>query len=282
MLASLCLFTCALLPAQAESPPAWLLVPHLSRGQELVYNGSFKEEVVGQAVQFSRNYGLESRVLVLETQAAGARLSLLTTLKQREPGPARPEAPNSAEGSEISSVRLELARLDLQGHLTSETGRSLAVALEGPATVETGAFVPFPNNRVGGDQPWEVNEEGRPPWTWRAAGTEPVNGLPCLKLVGVQQSPDWDRPRADRTAWRRQDTVWVSARLGIASRVERTIEQREPARREATHRSVATLELQSSLVYPAPLLEDCRQEILRAQSFAEAAEPLAREPGQGG
>jgi peroxiredoxin len=105
-----------------------------------------------------------------------------------------------------------------------------------------------------------------------------VNGTSCLKVVGVQQSDDWDRPRVDRTAWRRQDTVWLIARLGYASRVERVIELREPARREPSQHSVLRYDLESSLSYPGPLYESRRQEISQAQAFAESAAPLLPAP----
>ena len=42
----------------------------------------------------------------------------------------------------------------------------------------------------------------------------------CARMVlahyGVQQTEDWDRPRADRGAWRRQEVVWISPRTGLA------------------------------------------------------------------
>jgi len=97
-------------------------------------------------------------------------------------------------------------------------------------------------------------------------------------LLGEQQSEDWDKPRADRTAWRRTDTAWLAPRAGIAYKFERVVERRDPARREATHKSVLRCELDSSLQYPGQLCEDRRQEIVRAHAFGEAAAPLLQEP----
>jgi len=277
---TLCLFTCALATAQAGGGTEWLLLPRLSRGQELVYSGSFSEEAGGKGVQCHQSYRLESRVFVLETPSQGSDVALLTALKLEE---ARPRGPGEATaGPESWSVRLELARVDLQGKVTSATAAPLAVPLEGPATVECGAFVEVPHNRVGLGKSWDVAEEGRPPRAWRAAGAETVNGTGCLKLVGVQQSPDWEHGRADQTAWRRQDTVWLAPGAGIACRVERVIEQREPARREPTRRSVTRYELKESLVYPGRLCEDRVHEIKQARAFMEMAEPLLREPGRYG
>src|SRR5262249_26192482 len=223
---TLCLLASALATGQSTSTTAWLVMPRLNRGQELVYHGSYAEEALGPGVQFQRSYRLESRVFVLEAAPKGAEVAFLTVLKQRG---VRPE---STVDPEPSSVRLELARLDLQGAVKSEYGASLAAPLDGPPTIESGAFVELPRGRVGLNQSWLTGEAGRPPRAWKAAGTERVNGPMCLKITGLQQSEHWDRPRADRAAWRREDVVWLSLRAGFACRVERTILRREPARQE--------------------------------------------------
>src|SRR5205807_9053268 len=105
----------------------------LSRGQELVYSGSFSAEAGGKGVQCHQSYRLESRVFVLETPSQGSDVALLTSLKFQE---ARTREPGAAAGPEPWSVRLELARVDLQGKVASAAGAPLAVPLEGPATVE--------------------------------------------------------------------------------------------------------------------------------------------------
>ncbi|HZU35927.1 MAG TPA: hypothetical protein VFA18_08465, partial [Gemmataceae bacterium] len=71
MVTTLCLFTCALATAQPASSTEWLLRPQLGRGQELVYTGSYTEEVTGRDVRFQRAYHLESRLFVVDTQATG-------------------------------------------------------------------------------------------------------------------------------------------------------------------------------------------------------------------
>jgi hypothetical protein len=132
------------------------------------------------------------------------------------------------------------------------------------------------------NQPWETSEDGRPPRIWKIVGTEIIDGTSCLKLYGLQQSSDWDQPRADHTAWRQIDTLWVSPKLGVAYKVERTIERREPARREPTHRSITQYELESNIQYPGQLFEDRRREILQARTFTEALTPLLVAPAKQG
>jgi peroxiredoxin len=274
MLASLCLFSCALAAAQPAGAPDWLLVTHVNRGQELVYSGRYMEESIGQGVRFNRIYDLESRVLVLDTPSDGSNVAFFTVLRQQLRTDTAAAAP--------TSVRLELAKVGSHGNIALQSGGSVAVPLEGPPTAEFGAFLESPKKRIGLDSSWERSESARPIQRWNVAGSESVRGTPCLKLTAVQQSDDWDHARADRAAWRRLDTVWISPRLGFACKVERVIERREPAHRDPTQRSVLAYSLESSLTYPEQLLEDCRREIGRAHSFAEAAEPYVAEPGKQG
>jgi peroxiredoxin len=271
MVATVCLFTCALAITQ---PGSGQLVCRLVRGQELVYSGSFTEEATGQNVQLQNSYRLESRLFVLDATPQGAEVALLTILKQRS---ARSRGVDAGL-PEICSVHLDLVRVDPQGR----TVPPATVLPEGPAASEFGAFVEFSRGRVGPGQKWDVAETGRPPHTWRYAGTETVNGTPCIKLVGVQQSDDWDQPRADQTAWRRLDTAWVAPNLGIAQQFERTLELREPARQQPTHRTVTRYSLDSRMAYPGLLYEDRRREIRLTQELADRMKPLLREPEKAG
>src|SRR5262249_39994509 len=142
---------------------------------------------------------------------------------------------------------------------------------EGPPTMEFGEFVTLPEKaprvfsatsfRAGSDQlpgsssettpnpfaAWEVLEDHKPPEVWRIEGTDMVNGSRCLKLVGVQQSDEWEHPRADRGAWRRRDDIWLAPKLGVAVKVERIIEKREPAHQDVSQRLVVQYELQDNM-----------------------------------
>jgi hypothetical protein len=241
----------------------------------LVYRGSYTEETVGKGVQFNRSYRLETRVLVLETRPQGIDVAFYTVLKLRSPRSDLAEpAPHS--------VRLELAGIDLQGRITPEPGVSLAIPLDGPATVECGPFVESPRRLVGAGQSWQVLEADRPPQVWKVIGAESVNGTRCLKLEGLQRSDDWNQPRADRASWQRRDTVWLSLDIGVAYKVERVIEGREPAHQNPTQRFVAQYELESNIQYPGQLFEDRRREILQARKFDQALAPLTSNPSKFG
>jgi hypothetical protein len=249
--------------------------PRLSRGQELVYRGIYRESSAGNSVRCERSYLLESRVFVLDSSPRGLDVALLTVL--------RPKAPNSAPDLESAavSVRLERALVNPLGHPEPAAGGSLSLPVAGPPSIECGAFVEMPTGRLGLAQDWQLHEPGRPPVTWHMAGIEPIDEFPCLRLEGMQQSPDWDRPRSDRDAWQRRETVWLSTDLGVARRVERILERHTRGQREAAS-TLVTYERQSATQYPGQLFEDRRREILEVQSLSTALAPCLTDPGRYG
>ncbi len=284
MTATICLIGCLLAPAQAaDRPPPvrgdWAVAPHLAKAQELVYHGTFTEEADGAGVQFNRAFRIETRAFVLETTAKGADVAFFTVLKSRDP---QPGAPAGGAESAAESVRLEMAHVDPQGGVTADSGVSLSAPLEGPPTLECGAFAVVPDGKVSADATWETAEDGRPARSWRVVGAETIDGERCLKLEGVQKSDDWDKPRGDRAAWRRTDTVWLSPRLGAASQVERVIERREPAHRDPTYKGVLRYNLEESMQWPGRLFDDRQREITQARALADAAAPLLSTPAKYG
>jgi peroxiredoxin len=265
---SFCLLTCGLALGQPLERPEWQLAPHLFPGLELVYSGSFSEEALIPGVKFERTYRLDSTLFVLESKQDGWQTAFLTAMSLRGPkdGPTPP-----------TSVRLEIGNVNKKGRIKGKV--NLGIPLAGPPTIESGAIVELPAIPVRSNNPWFTTEEGRPPWRWEILGTAMCNGTSCLKLSGEQLSEDWDRPRADQTAWRRRDTIWLAPQLGIAYRVERVIERRDPARRDPTHRLTVRYDLESRIKYPGKFFEDRQNEIEKALKFREEAETLLSQPG---
>jgi hypothetical protein len=259
------------------SPPSvrsgeWLLAPRLARAQELVYRGTFTEQAGGPRVHFHRSYRIDLRCFVLDTPPRGAEVALLTTLRSNEP---------LSEGSREAparSVRLERLHVDLQGKAGAEPGVSLEVPLDGAPTLEAGFFLEVPNGKARVGQSWDENVADLPPRRWTVTGSETVNSNPCLVVTGLQQSDDWERPRADRGGWRRVDRVWLSSRTGLAVRVERVIEQREPARVEPSQRSILRYDAEPTLFYPGQLADAPRQEIQQVLQFRASAAPWLASP----
>lgn len=274
MLRSIVVLSCALSLSSGNDRADWQLSPILAPGLEFVYTGSYVEESLVPNVQHQRHYRLEANVLVLDAGVKDWHVAVMTTLNLQEARQLSDKKVGPA------SVRLDLAKIDLQGRVRNHDKKLVELSLNGPPTFETGFIAPTPLGKVGRNSSWEVGEEGQPPQRWQVAGTEVCAGVTCVKLIGSQQSADWDKPRADQTAWRRRDTLWLHPQHNVAQKVERIIERRDPARDTPTFRTVVRYELDSRLNYPRILFEERRTEALKASKFQEEALPLLRQPAQ--
>src|SRR5438105_293249 len=210
----------ALTVGQVPDRSEWRVAPQYVPGVELVYTGLYTEKSLIPGVEHKREYRLDNTLFIMGSSGKQWDVAIMTVLGLRNFGPVG-DKPIQAG----SSVRLEIGEVDKQGRLGGKKGASLSLPLDGPPTLESSVFVEFPVGRIGKQHMWSVTEDGRPPRTWQIVGLEQKNGSLCLKLVGEQQSDDWDRPRADHTAWRRRDTVWVPPQLGVPTRVERVLER---------------------------------------------------------
>ncbi len=219
-----------------------------------------------------RTQKLEHRVFVLDATADGADVAFFTLIKEQH---ARTVA--DSEKNAPVSVRLELARVNPRGHVKSESGTVLTSSLEGTASIETSMFVEFARANIRPNDGWEVLENGRPPRAWKVVGADAVNGTTCIKVVGIQQSDDWDAPRGDRSAWRRLDTIWLAPNLGVALRVERVMEHREAARQDPSIRAVTEFTLENRMAY-GQLAEDRRREIMLVHHLSEKMKPHLKAP----
>jgi peroxiredoxin len=266
-------------PARSPAPVAdTILTPRLSRGQELVYHGTYSEEGRDGGVQFDRSFRMETRLLVLDTPPKGAEVAVMTLLKHRAAA-----GSVSAEGASVPlSVRLERAFVDLQGNVLAAEKVDWKVPLDTAPTLESGFIVSMPAGRLRSKQEWTSLEEDRPGIVWRVAGNDMAAGYSCIKLIGEQKSEDWDRPRGDRAAWRRVETVWLAPSLGLACRLEREIFHREPAQREATRKSRLYLELESSLQMAGRGGDGRRREVVQTLAFRDALTPLLENPARCG
>lgn len=275
-MAAIYLLACALSLGQSADRAEWLLTPQYVQGMELVYKGTCTEESLVPGVQHNRQYTLETMLLVQEAKPRHWEAVLQTSLSVRHPQ----KAGDPKESLPPGSVRLEMVQIDIRGRLRAVQDVSLAIPLGGPPLLETGAFCELPTVRVNPQSYWEATEEGRPLRSWQIAGVEQRGGTACVKLLGSQQSSDWLEPRADSTAWQRKDLLWFAPQMGLVYRVERTIDRREPARQDPTHRTTVAYELDSPLKYRGKMLEDRLEEIAKARKFLDEAAPLLRQPAQ--
>lgn len=267
------LLSCVLTTAQPTDRADWLLTPQLHSGLELVYSGVYIDETLVPGAQHQRHYRLDAHLLVLDAGVKDWHVAFMTALSLQD---ARQPLDKKADGP--TSLRLQQAKVDGQGRVHTFDKKLLEIPLHGPANIECGFLVPAPFTKVGRNFVWEVNEPGQPAQRWQIVGTESSGGVQCVKITGVVQSDDWERPRADRTAWRRRDTILVHPQLNVAQKVERIIEERAPARDTATQRRVVRYDLDSSLRYPGRAFEERKDEVLKASKFHEDAQLLLRQP----
>ena len=123
MMVSTCLVACTLLAAQPAQASFRLSAPRLSRGQELLYRGSFVEETFKQKTKLVRRFQAENRILVIETFPTGSKIALLTVIQ--------PELNTSPIKNQTApSTCLAVAHLDPRGRLTNEQGANFELPLE--------------------------------------------------------------------------------------------------------------------------------------------------------
>jgi peroxiredoxin len=276
MPATLYLFACALATAQPAPAPSaeWHIQPHLVRGQELLYHGTFTQQDEGPGVRFQQSVRMETRVFVLDTEPRGtAEVAFFTILKgQAAPG----------EKVEPSAIRLETAKVETNGRLVPPKGVSLGVNLDGPPTIECGAFVEVAGGWAGPERSWDVSEPDRPSRHWHVDGTDVIGTVRCARLTGTQQSDDWEHPTPAHTAWKRTDTVWLDIQAGFVRKLERVIEQRDVTRRNGGQRLVLKCELDRAMQYPSHLADDCAHDIQQAVSLGNTVAALLPKAGQAG
>jgi peroxiredoxin len=281
MPATLWVLSLILTPAQPPRVPyasrsaTYALAPRFQRGQEIAFVGSFREESRAAGVRHQRAYRIATRFFVLESGHKGAEVAVLTLVQDRSPDLI---APGGKEVKTPASARMEKLVVGRLGKLGGVSQASLLVPVDGPPTLEVGPIIEVPSDRLKAGEAWETREPGRPAVAWQVAGRERVLERNCVKVVGLQQSDEWERGRADRGAWKRVESVWIDPSAGHAVRVERTIWQREPARREISSAGTLRLDLDSSMKKPAYLTEPSRVEIARALEFRKRALPLLPNP----
>jgi peroxiredoxin len=271
MITKIFLLSCALTLGQAPEQRAdWQLTPQLSSGLELVYRGEYTHDKLIPNVQHQHIYRLDANILLLETGPKDWQVALLTALSLQDSGSSKKVGP--------TSMRVELARLDHLGRVRGLDQKILELPVQGPPTLEFGFVAAVPLAKVGKNHAWDITSEGKPIMRWQVTGTESTGGLTCIKLVGVQQTDDWERPRADTTAWRRRDTIWLHPQLNVAQKVERIIERKAPARDTATEKHTVRYELESHLKYPNVLFQDRKQEIMQAAKYFSDTKTVVQQP----
>ncbi len=261
-------------------------VVKLERGQEIVWKGTFREEMIRPSVTAGRTYTMENRLFVLEVRPQGADVAILTLLRLQQ----------EKESTTPASARIVLARIDPQGRLYEQPsamlsdsaekreGRKLrrfeTTALEGLPIPELGILPALPEEwqKLG---KWEMPEVGRPFKQWTNEGTEELRGARCYSLHTQQQNEDWDK-LTGKTGWRIRENIWLSASHGYATKFERTYERKDPTTAEVRFRTKVVLSQAGQLRYSGRAYDERREEISTGVVLTEEFEKLALDAGKTG
>ena len=281
------LLTGMLIGAPPSAPADSAPTPKLEKGLEITWRGTFSEASLRPNVRAFRVYDIETRVFVLDILRQGADVAIFTKIKLKPELKSMPEAP--------SIVRLHLARVDGNGNLSLLPANALTIApdarkslplplmpIEGLPIFEPGVFVGFQTEKIRLGQAWDLAEEKRPPLSFRVESLDNIRGSRCYKITAAQQTEDWDKPRPDRSDWRRADTLWISAKHGYAARIERVIEKRDPQTGDLGFRSKLACDQIGTMRYPERFGDDRRDEIIGAANFMAQLEQLLPQAGRSG
>jgi hypothetical protein len=265
--------------------------PRLTRGDELVYRGEVVETSDRVDARFTKKYGLEVRVFVLEAGKRGCDCGVMTSLTPLADAAVQ-KAVKAASGAApkadaAAAVRLDLIRVDDRGHvkvLNPEGKLPLALddktptadrpplLTDAPSPLELGMFVPLPVKTVGVGDTWDTTEPNRPPVVWATKHTVVWNGRRVADVTGLQQTDGYDTPKTVRHGWQRTEAVYLSPADGVVSALTRTLVRREGVDRVGTVQT--TLELQPTGRQVGVKYRDTRAEVEAAWVFAAELDQL--------
>lgn len=240
------------------------LAPQWKAGQEYVYHGTVLETGKVANSQINKEYKLELRILVARIVGNSAEVVCCTRLF--ETGLARAE--------DALSVHVTHAMIDQGGHISfcnATSGKSTRV--DGPATWENGFLLPLPLKVNLLETVWESPETCRLPrrFHWNRS----AENRDAHQVLGVQESIDWQRPRADSTAWKRYDTLTFSKRATLPVTVERLVVRRAPAHQSITSEIRTRYSLVSMEHLQGPRLDERLEDIAKIKTLQESALQLA-------
>lgn len=244
-----------------------LLTPQWKVGQEYLYRGAVKENGTAGSIQLLNQFQLELRIIVLSSSATSAEVVCCTRLNQH----------GVTKSDRAVSVHLTRALIDPLGNILSTSAPTgMPLVVDGPATFETGFLLPLPTESLQPGKSWEMAEPGRLPrrFTWLPAEPNATHQT----IEGEQRSIDWDRPRADSTAWRRLDKLTFTQSATLPLKIRRTLERRAPAHQQVTSLIMTEYELIRQEVLTGPMFEERQRDIQLILKLQDDIKTLASLP----
>jgi hypothetical protein len=252
--------------------------PHLEKGLEVLWKGTFTEASFRPGVRGIRTYDVETRLFVLDTGDYGADAILFTRVFLK------PDRKLTEPAAGV--VRLDMVQINPKGRVQLMPSPAdpdnpdaklrpwPSVQLQGLPTQEAGMFFEFPEKELKLGLGWSREEIGRPDIAWKVADADSFRGYPALKLVAEQKTPGYYSERIKQMEWRRKDTLTVAPEKGFAARLERIIEKRDTESEELSFRSVLTLEQQGRMVFFEGGYQERREESVHAAAFTAMLDRL--------
>lgn len=278
--------TLFLMTLAVGAPPLELTGPRLEKGLEVRWTGQFTEASFVPGVRTVRAYDVETRLLVLGVDENGADVALFTRVNLKPTGKGVQER--------AGAVRMELARVDPKGRPMAVPSPAdpdnpepkarpwPVVPLQGLPYHEAGIFLDLPEGKARTGDSWTREEANRPPINWKVGDLESHHGHIGLKIVGQQMTAGFVKNGVVQSEWRRKESLCILPSLGLASKLERIIERREPNIDDLAFRSVLTLEQQGKIVYSGRLFEERRAEAVTAAAHTDMLDRLLADGGRGG
>ena len=245
------------LAAFGDEAPRHNLAPRYAAGQELTYVGMIVERQTGpQGAVYEQPYDLEAVALAGRVgPTKNVELCCWTAVRL----PARDRDPDAGPFDDVAGYRFDHLKVTPAGAATWIVGprkdRVVANPPEGWANGELGFAFEVPAEAQAVGSHWTVKRADAPSLECVVAGTELAEGEPCVRVVCVEQSRNWERPDT-RPAWRATSTVWLGQNRGLAVRVRRDAQQRQPGETAASRTVTVRYALAANIVYRGPELQD--------------------------
>jgi hypothetical protein len=241
----------------ADEAPKHNLAPRYVPGQELTYVGMALEKQSGlQGAAYEQPYDLETSALVGRIGATKvAELCCYTTIRL----PVRDRDFDAAPFDDVAGFRFDHLKVTPAGAASwlagPRKGKGVSCPAEGWSAGELGFLLEAPAEALPIGASWIVKRGDAPDLNCTVAATDLAEGEACVRVVCKEQSRNW--ARADqRPAWRATSTVWLGQNRGLAVRVHRDYEQRQPGETVPSRTVMVKYALAANIAYRGPELQD--------------------------
>jgi hypothetical protein len=246
------------LPTVDSTDGGYKLTPKYHVGQEVVYSGTLIESYIGkQGARYEQPYDLETTMLVSRIDARGnSEVGCFTIARL-------PSAGGDIENKgfdDVASFHFDQIKISPRGtptwNLGAVRGAHIMMPADGIANWELGYLVEAPEEPVAVGGIWTIQRAGQPNVICRLAGSEGVDGEPCVKIVCTQQLPTWTNKIISQPTWRADTIAWVSQKNSLVYRLSRVHQVREPGDDQPSRKVTVNYNQASNLVYHGPELQE--------------------------